>query len=127
MKGQSSVEFMILIGAVFFFFVSILFVIYGTVADRNKMSIDTVVAELAASVRNEMNLASTAGNGYSREFDVPQLIISQPYAISFNDSYVYVRTNDGKHAIALPIVNVTGQIRKGSNIVKNINGTVVLN
>lgn len=127
MKGQSSVEFMILVGVVFFFFVSILFVIYGTVADRNRASIDTVVVELASSVRTEMTLASTAGDGYSRNFDIPNTLINNPYTISLNESYVYVRTNDGKHAVALPIVNVTGQIQKGPNTVRNINGSVFLN
>jgi hypothetical protein len=102
-------------------------VIYGTVADRNKASLDALVVDLASAVRNELTLASTAGDGYSRTFSVPDVLISQPYTISFNASTVYVRTTDGKHAVALPIVNVTGQVKKGANTIRNVNGTIILN
>ena len=127
MKAQSSVEFMILIGVMFFFFMGVLFVIYGNISDKNKANLDTLIVDLASSVKNEISIASTAGDGYTRSFNIPGLLIGNEYSISINASSIYVRTNDGKHAVALPVANVTGQIMKGDNVIKNVNGTVFLN
>jgi hypothetical protein len=40
---------------------------------------------------------------------------------------VYIKTNDGKNAIALPIQKINGQIYKNINKISKINGQVKLN
>ncbi len=127
MRAQSSVEFMILVGAMFFFFMGLLFVIYGTISDRNQAILDTLVVDLASSVRNELSIASTAGDGYSRSFDIPETLVGNEYSISIDAGSIYVRTDDGRHAVAFSVVNATGQITKGANNIRNVNGAVFLN
>jgi hypothetical protein len=43
------------------------------------------------------------------------------------DGMVYVRTLDKTSAIALPIINITGEVRVGSNNITKKNNKIYLN
>lgn len=127
MKGQSSIEFMILIGAVLFFFLGFLYIIQISIADKVIEQKRVAVLQVASTVQEEINLAVTSSDGYSRTFILPQEIYGTDYSILLVSGSVYVNTSDGKHALALPVANVTGNVQRGDNLIRNVHGEVFLN
>ena len=83
--------------------------------------------EIALGVRDEINLAAGATDGYSREFIVPDNVLGLAFNISLVGNFIYLKTIDDKYALAYPAQNLTGYAKTGSNIIERINGTIYLN
>ena len=126
-RAQSAIEFVILVTAVLFLFVGILVLIQQKVADSRYEATSTAVKEIAKTIQDEINLAEGSTSGYSRQFNLPSNINGLNYNVSIVDGSVYVRTNDGKHAIALLVGNVSGNVVLGVNSITKFNETVSLN
>lgn len=127
-KGQSAIEFIIIIGAVTFFFLAFLMAIQQNLADERERNIDFSAKEIALTVQNEIDIASKATDGYYRTFKIPERLLNLEYDIDIvGQNVVYIRTDDESHALSLPVANVTGNVQKGSNIIEALNKTVYLN
>jgi len=126
-KAQSAIEFVILIAFILFFFIIFLSIIYENTYEKNKDRKNLLIREIALGVQGEINLALESSDGYSRNFAVPEKADNEEYTINITEGMVYVKTYDGKHAIALPVANVTGNIQKGSNTIKKENNEIKLN
>lgn len=126
-KGQSAIEFVIIIMAVLFLFVGLLYFIQGKIADSQNQAVSVAVNEIALTVQDEINLAHNSANGYSRSFFLPLNLNGLDYTVQILENSVYVETQDSKHAVALPISEVTGDIFLGDNLIYRINNTIFLN
>jgi hypothetical protein len=126
-KSQSSIEFIILIGAVMFFLLAFFVLMQGNIADKTQEKQNLLVQEIAETIQNEINMASNSNNGYQREFIVQDSLENEEYELNIVEEMIYVRTIDGKHAIALPIPAVQGNIKKGVNEINKQNDTIYLN
>ena len=126
-KGQSSVEFIIVVGAALFFFSAIFIAFQWADAERTWSSQYSELLDMAYSVQEEIALAHSVNDGYVREFFLPKYVARVDYEIEIVDAFLYVRSIDGKHSFSVPVLNVTGNIQKGENIVKRMNGVVYLN
>lgn len=126
-KGQSAIEFLIIVMAVLFLFVGLFYFVQGKISDLRKEGLSAAVREVALTVQEDVNLASEATDGYSRVFVIPQNINGLEYTANITDGYIYVRTIDGKNAIALPLDPVTGNIMLGVNSIYKSNNTIFLN
>lgn len=126
-KAQSSVEFIILIGAVLFFFSALLLVFSENIGEKSKSNREKEFQELALTIQNELNLAAKTADGYQRTFYLPEKILNYEYLINLTDGSVYMRTVDGKYASAFPAPEVQGQLVKGPNIIRKSEGIVYLN
>jgi hypothetical protein len=126
-SAQSSIEFIILVAALMFFFSLMLIVFQQSVYDRNYEKKSAEIRDLALTVQKEINIAAGASNGYRREFVVPEKIFNMEYSITINAGLVYLNSSENLHTIALPVQNVTGQIQKGVNLIRKYNDTIYLN
>lgn len=126
-KSQSAMEFMIITGAMFLVFITVLFIFQQNLSDKAEENRRLEVQEIALTVQNEINLAIDSTDGYYRNFTIPEKIINQNYDITVSEGTVYIITEDEKHALALPIPPVIGDINKGSNIIKKTGGAIYLN
>ena len=115
-----------LIGFLLFFFTIFFIAIQERMSDTIKEKRDVLVKDIAMIVKDEINLALEASDGYNRKFKIPLDIDGKDYDINLTEGMVYVRIQD-KNAIALPVANVTGNIAKGTNIIKKENGEIKLN
>ena len=127
LKAQSSIEFVILVSGVLFFFLFFLFALQINLSDKTREQYNFEIKEIALTVHDEVNLAVQSSDGYSRQFSLPQQILSREYSVNLVSGLVYVRTEDGKFAIALPVANVTGDVQKGKNLIRKVNREVYLN
>ena len=126
-SAQVAMEFIVLIGVILFFFILFFFAIENSKTDKMKENRNNQVNEIALIVQDEIRFAAQSVDGYFREFNLPATVGSLEYQINITDDLVYVRTDDGKHAIALPVAEVTGEVNAGNNFVRKENGEVFLN
>jgi len=128
-KSQGSVEFMILVGIVLFFFVTFFLSIQESMSYKIEQKKMIVVKNIALSVQDEFNLALKSSDGYERTFEIPSDINGQDYIIGIQEDTVYVKTLDEKTVIYLPVANVTmiNDINKGSNKITKQGGIINVN
>ncbi|PIN88860.1 hypothetical protein COU60_05560 [Candidatus Pacearchaeota archaeon CG10_big_fil_rev_8_21_14_0_10_34_76] len=126
-RGQSALEFMILVGALMFLIVGFLVVVQEQVGQKKFESTGLAVKGIAINVQDEINLASKASEGYARQFVLPNDINGLEYEINISDELVYVRTRDGRHAIGLPVSSVVGDVSIGVNLIEKRDGEILLN
>ena len=126
-RGQSAIEFMILIGVVLFFITGMLGIFQQETARKSMEKRNIVMTELVLSVQNEINIAAKSTDGYMRRFGIPQTLAGKEYSIGVYEGLIYLNTTDGKLAFALPTHNVTGQLVKGTNTIRKINATIFVN
>lgn len=126
-NGQSAIEFMLLVGAVLFFIIILIGIFQQEVAKKSAEKRGGLITELMLSIQNEINLAAKSTDGYTREFKIPNTVAGKSYSIGIYSGSLYLNTTDGKDALSLPTQNVTGQLRKGTNLIKKINSTIFVN
>lgn len=126
-SGQSAVEFIILAVAVLFFFVIFLVFIQEKVASTNYESLSVALYDVAVSIQEEINLATSSSNGYSRQFNIPKNLNGLNYTVNLTEGSVYAKTIDGKHALILPVSSVQGNLIIGTNYISKINELIYLN
>lgn len=126
-KSQTSIEFLVLIGTVMFFFVLFFVAIHENMSDKIRERQNILFKEVALSVQDEINLALKSSEGYERSFNIPENINGKSYEINLVEGTVYIKSDDGKISMAFPITSVSGDVVKGDNIIKKQGGIIYLN
>lgn len=124
-RAQSAFELLIIIGVIVVFFTTFLIVMLGDMSDLHKKKESLLIKDIAMQVQTEINLASKSSEGYSREFKIPGTIDGNEYEINITDSRVFVRTS--QNSISLNVEECQGDVIKGTNIIRKINGVIYLN
>ncbi|MFH1451577.1 MAG: hypothetical protein ABIF88_00180 [archaeon] len=124
-RAQGTIEFLVIFIAIFFFFLFFLIAVKISTNDRVFENKVDVARDLALMVRDEISLAHESSEGYSREFYVPPNIVGADYEISINESWVYVSSS--RIGISYSVLNVTGNVQKGTNFIRKQGGEVLLN
>jgi len=126
-RSQTAIEFLVLVSAVLFFFVVFFLIVGENIHDKTGENINKIVNELAFLVQSEISFASESEDGYYRVFEIPESLNGLGYQINVSGGMVYLKTDNGRYAVALPVQNVTGEIFKNENILRKNNGVVYLN
>ena len=127
MKAQSAIELMILVGTVMIIFISFLFIFQSNLSQKTIENKNKEAFELVTTIKNEIDIAASTTDGYSRTFRIPEKIFGQDYNISVQEKIIYFQTSDKKIALSLPTQNVTGLLQKGNNLIRKVNGEILLN
>ncbi len=126
-KGQVAIELLILITFLLFLFTIFFLSINENLSEKINARKNLAIKEIAIAIQDEINLASTSSDDYKRIFEIPTTVQGQDYQVNIQDNLVSVKTEDHKHAIALPVKNITGNITKGENTISKTNGVITLN
>ena len=126
-RAQTAIEFVILVGFILFFFTAFFLAIQENMSDKINEKQNLMLKETALAIQDEINLALESGEGYSREFKIPDKIGNRDYEGSLVEDMVYLKTTNEKYAIALPIAKVSGEVVKGTNTIKKENGEIKIN
>jgi hypothetical protein len=114
MLGASLIVGIILIATLTYFF-------KDQINDQNI----EVSKEILVSIENELFLATKVESGYMRNFEIPGKLNNREYNISINNGNLILSYNGIEFIGNLP--NMSGDILKGANIIRNIDGKVCLN
>lgn len=126
-RAQTAVEFMILVAFVLFFFVAFLFSLGLSSSYRLYERQALELHEVARTIQQEVALAHATVDGYNRTFSLPSSIVNLPYVIEVVEGYLYVHTTNEKHALSLPVANVTGSFVPGENRIRKTDTVVYVN
>ncbi|MFH1586110.1 MAG: hypothetical protein ABIB79_05065 [archaeon] len=126
-RSQTAVEFVLIFAFVLFFFVIFFAIIQDNVEDKNLDKERIIAQNIALDVQNEISLAAGSSEGYHREFNVPLNILGKEYDINITDAdMVYLHIPD-RVGVAYSVINVTGDVRRGINVIRKEGGVVYLN
>ena len=123
MKAQVSVEFMI-----------IAILLLGTISTISVMSIiksreieifnvRLEAENVLTNTANRINTVYLEGEGFIINVTLPQSIRGFNYSVSTNSNFLVITVLTESFSRNL-ITNVTGNLAKGSNMLKNVNGEV---
>lgn len=124
-KGQGTVEFMVMFATVLFFFIMFMAIVQNNVQSKNEKKQNTFLHNTALGARDEISLAAESSEGYYRNFYVPTDILGKNYEINITDSRIFVFMGD--QIFSYRISNVTGNLKKGENVIFKENGKIYLN
>lgn len=128
-KSQGSIEFVIMIGAMLFFFTTFMLIIQGNIQDKYQERDDLMAKQIATAIQDEINLATKATDGYLREFTLPTNIFGKNYEIIIVENMVNIRTENSAVALQISeiILNPEKNITKGENTIIKKDGKVYIN
>lgn len=125
MKAQVSIEFLILIFIlvlVFTFFSS------STTSIKNQLNsirIQTEARRLVNKIASEINLAVEVGDGYERRFYVENSFAGiTDFSITISNYTISLEWKRGVVYSPLISSSIQGEIRKGWNVVRNVDGII---
>lgn len=124
-KAQIAFQFMIAIAVSFMFFTMLLIVFnarYSGIADAE---IREGIKDISLKIKSEIRLASSVGDGYSRDFNLPEAIMSKNYTINSSQNYVIITSGKDWHMSIVPFFN--GYIKKGVNTINVESGSICIN
>ena len=125
MRAQISVEFIIITGVVIAFFVGFLVILNISLEDANRQKENTLMKDLALTIRKEIGIASQSSDGYYRTFFIPATISGREYEINITQNVLQIKTN--RNALTLAVEDVNGTMQKGNNIIRKVGGNILLN
>lgn len=124
-KSQAPVEFMILVGILFF----LLFLLgLNQLADAKRAYSEKeseLVYDLALKLQEEIRTASLVEDGYARNFTIPSKLENFDYEISIDGGFLSVSSSAAIYTVRVP--NATGAVNKGQNYIRKDGGALYLN
>lgn len=126
-RAQSAIEFMVLIGAVMFFFTLFFIAIHDSMSEKIKEQNKIKIEETANQIKQEIDFAFESTDGYQRSFTIPERVNNKEIDVSIIEGAVYLKTLDDKYAVAIPTHNVTGDLAIGLNTIRKQGGIIYLN
>ena len=125
-RGQTSIEIILLMGFLFFIFLIFLGFFNAQLAERNDERESHLLRDVSQQIQNEIRLAYNTKDGYSRSFTVPEKLNNYiEYDVQvIGDSLL---TNTSKYQYVMNIHPITGAVVKGENQIKKVNRTIIVN
>ena len=124
-KGQVSVEFMILVGMVFFAFIVVGIIVSEKNIDINKQKELLLAEDMAKSLQKEIILAKEVQEGYLREFFIPSTLQGYEFLLVNSADQVAVQTQS--YSIHKNIPEIVGSFQKGNNTINKTGGVIYVN
>jgi len=126
MKAQISMEFITFLGIMLIFLV---LASYAAITSSRDIATENEIKEarrIASLVVEEINLAVEVGDGYKHRFSLPPLLYGNlNYTVNLSQRLVRVEWRDRVYSLPVLAHNITGPVRNGINIIKNVNGAIV--
>ena len=126
-KSQFSIEFTVLIAFMFLIFVAFIAVITSKVSESKESERLKIAEDIAALAKNEIELAKSASDGYSRNFDLPARIEGGSYSIEVIDNRELVVDYIDKEHVSFLQEKICGDIFITNNEIDKENGVVCVN
>jgi hypothetical protein len=117
--GQIAIEFLLLIGLSIVIIVALLAAVYSISEYDSKTRTVKELDDLGASIQQELLLASSVEDGYSRRINIPETINNHHYNITLstynNHTFIILQYELAELYYQVPFVS--GNITKGDNII----------
>jgi hypothetical protein len=126
-KGQAGLEFLLLTGFMLAAFTLFFITIQEQNSEEIKEQARIEMITIAQTIKEEIELAKTTINGYTRTFNLPPARHIGTYTLHINESMLFIESEDGTYTYTTTTEEVTGQPIHGTNTIRKENETIYLN
>ena len=126
-NAQFAIEFIVLIAFMFLVFVGVIAVVTSKVIEAKENERQHIAEDIAALAKNEIDLARSVSDGYSRTFNLPNKIGGNSYTIEIIDNRELVVNYIDKEYVLFLQENIVGNVNPGANIITKVDGFVNIN
>ena len=124
-RAQLSLEFTFIIVILLFLTIALVVASGDKLSDFKKEKEIFLLKDTAATVRNEVQVAFAMDSGYERIFDLPETLEGDDYTIAIQNGFISAAV--GNDLIELAVQPVNGTLIKGVNVIRKVDGRVLLN
>jgi hypothetical protein len=126
--AQVSVEFTILISVLILVLIATIYYNSTFFLEINSAKTQNDAQAISDQIASEINIALKIGDGYYRNFNIPNKISNvNNYNISIDDYFVLLKWKDSSVRSVIMTKNITGVLINGQNIIKNVGGIIYVN
>ncbi|MBW3015325.1 hypothetical protein KY330_02810 [Candidatus Woesearchaeota archaeon] len=132
-RGQAAVEFAMGLSVLFFVFIVFMIIVTMRSAEQSEENLQRTMQAFEELVRSEVSLADYVQDGYTRTFTIPKTLHGWEYDLNNNPegegTFVNVSVvglQEFQYGFLLGS-KVTGDLKKGDNILKKKDGVITLN
>ncbi len=125
-KAQSSIEFMIIFIILVLALLVSLWIGLMRVREVSTAQTDLEVERLLNDASNKINTAYLEGHGFSINLTMPNKIFGLNYTVQIISNYIYLTINNNTYPKPLLTQNISGTLKKGENLIKNVRGDVLI-
>ena len=131
-RSQSSVEFLVLAGFMFMFFIGLAAVIGGKMIEYQAARSQKQVQDIMDVVKSEIQLAGTSLDGYERTFPLPLTINGREYEMGLyvdpsGDNFFVVIFEGNRYETSFAGTIMQGtSVYKGNNFITKYNGEIFI-
>ncbi|NIO19415.1 MAG: hypothetical protein GTN76_01365 [Candidatus Aenigmarchaeota archaeon] len=126
MRAQTGIEFMVLFGIFLVAIMILVFVVWDYVLDINVSTIDLQANGVLDKISGKLETVFLEGHGFSANLTLPEEISGMNYSVDIGNGFVFLNMSSRIYTKRLITRNVTGVIKKGENIIENLDGIVVI-
>ena len=77
-------------------------------------------------VKSKLDTTFLEGDGFSTNFTLPQQIMNQNYSVNVSSGFLLIEINNMSYSSPLITKDITGTPRNGENLLRNVNGRLVI-
>jgi len=125
-KAQVSIEFMLL----FIFFLGIMAVVMvyvmQSIENTSASTVSLETQQRLSFIKSKIETAFLEGDGFSTNFTLPLQIMNLNYSVGIDSGFVLIEINNMTYSSPLITKDITGAPRKGENLLRNVNGRLVI-
>ena len=125
-KGQAATEFMILFIIVLIVLTATLFMSVQRSQDLTDTRVEMETMGILNNAANKINIAYLEGDGFMINLTLPNEIFSRNYTITIKSNYMSIAVSNVTYFKPILTDDITGNLIKGTNLIKNRNGVVVI-
>lgn len=124
-KSQITTEFMVLVGLAIMMSIILISLATSQINDLYDSRKYLLMRDVALRIQNEIISASKVQDGYIRQFKLPTNINNKNYDILINGNALTIRMEGIDYNLI--ILDITGNLNKGTNTIKKTSGVIQLN
>ena len=124
-RAQISLEFTFIIIILLFLTITFLVASGDKLSDFKSEKEIFLLKDIAATVRNEVQIAYAMDSGYVRAFQLPDTLEGDNYTVSIQNGFISAAV--GNQIVEIAVQPVNGTLIKGDNIIRKVGGNVMLN
>jgi hypothetical protein len=125
MLAQASTEFLVFVSLLLILVFLVVYKNYQSAAQLEEYKSYQEAQNLVNDIAFEINLALKAGDGYSRKFYVSKEVYGiSNFTIEVSDYQVKLKWDKGEVSASIFTRNITGTIKAGENVVRNVKGEI---
>ncbi len=125
-KAQSSTEFTVLTSFMLLIFIVFFILIQQKMVQLQEDRNLETIRQIGDIINNEINLAESTQDGYSRVFSLPITLGNDPYGVEFQQGEIIITYKDITYPLFLSIAVENYSLSPGENRISHLNDTITL-